>query len=228
MANRNSIIQNASPALQKELARVAQPIDLPQGKILFEQDGQIDLVVFPDRGMVSFVGLTTKGDALEIAMIGRDGAAGASGVLTDEKAYCRATMQIAGAGTAIPVRVVRDLALAHAELRKALVDSEQLVVRQAIQSAVCVATHDVASRFARWLLRCRDATQTDILGLTHEYIAQMLAVRRASVSAAAHDLQERGLIRYHRGVIHILDAKGIHDISCECYEKQDQVGGAGR
>lgn len=161
-------------------------------------------------------------------MIGRDGAAGGGAVLTDDKAYCRATVQIAGAGTAIPVRVLRDILGEHPELRKALADSEQLVIRQAIQSAVCVATHDVSSRFARWLLRCRDATQSDILGLTHEYIAQMLAVRRASVSAAAHDLQERGLIRYHRGVIHVLDPKGIHAVSCECYEKQDQQGGAGR
>lgn len=61
MANRNAIFQEASPALQKALARVAQPMDLPQGKLLFDQDAHIETVVFPDRGMISFVGLTTKG-----------------------------------------------------------------------------------------------------------------------------------------------------------------------
>lgn len=225
---RNGLLEKISPELKKALARHSQPIDLPQGKVLFEQDMPIENVIFPDRGMVSFVGQTAKGDALEIAMIGRDGAVGSSAIVAEPNAYCRTTVQIAGAGTVIPVRHVREIAANSQELRKALAESEQLVVRQVVQSAVCVATHDVQSRFARWLLRCRDATHSDVLPLTHEYIAEMLAVRRASVSAAAIDFQKKGLIRYNRGVIHVLDADALHATSCECYEKQDAPGGAGR
>lgn len=225
---RNAFLAKLPADLGKILFRQAQSIELPQGRILYDQDSQIEHVLFPERGMISFVGHTVKGDQLEIAMIGRDGAVGASAVLSDDGAYCRTTVQIAGSGIVVPVRYVREVASSSPELRKALAESEHLVMRQIVQSAVCVATHDVQSRFARWLLRCRDATASDILPLTHEYISEMLAVRRASVSEAAMEFQKKGMIRYHRGIIHILDPSAIHDISCECYETQDPPGGAGR
>jgi CRP-like cAMP-binding protein len=225
---RNRILDLLPADLKKIAARAGQPVDLPQGKLLYEQDSIIEHVYFPDRGMISLVGATQRGDSLEIAMVGIDSAAGCSAVLSEPEAYCRATVQITGAGFAIPARVLRDLSDKHLGLRKVLAESEQLVVRQVVQSAVCIATHDVPSRFARWLLRCRDATRSDVLPLTHEYIAEMLAVRRASVSAAALEFQKKGLIRYQRGTINILDAHALHDVSCECYERQDPPGGAGR
>src|SRR6185312_12531552 len=89
---------------------------------------------------------------------------------------------------------------------------------QAQQSAACNATHVVESRFARWLLRAADLCGSDVLPLTQEYIAQMLGVRRTSVTLVARTLQKAGLIRYTRGHIKILDKPALKETACECYK----------
>jgi CRP-like cAMP-binding protein len=93
------------------------------------------------------------------------------------------------------------------------------VLAQAQQSAGCNASHTVEARMCRWLLRIRDLTQSDELKLTQEYLAQMLGVRRTSVSLVAKTLQKGGLISYRRGNIKITDVEGMRSCACECYEK---------
>jgi hypothetical protein len=65
------------------------------------------------------------------------------------------------------------------------------------------------------LLRSRDLSASDTLALTQEFLADMLGVRRSSVSPVVVTLQRAGLIRYSRG--QILDLEGLRDASCECY-----------
>ncbi len=99
-----------------------------------------------------------------------------------------------------------------------LIRHEQVILAQAQQSAACNAIHKVEARLARWLLRTRDLAGTDLLLLTQEYLAEMLGVRRSSVSLVAHTLQEAGLIRYSRGNIKINDLEGLREVACECYQ----------
>ena len=95
---------------------------------------------------------------------------------------------------------------------------EQQKFAEVQQSAICVAAHQVEARFARWLLRARDLADSDELHFTQEYLAEMLAVRRTSVSAAAAQFQAKGLIRYARGDIEILDVESLKALACECYD----------
>jgi CRP-like cAMP-binding protein len=94
---------------------------------------------------------------------------------------------------------------------------EQAVYAQAQQSTACMAAHDVQARLCRWLLRARDLSGSDTLNFTQEFLAEMLGVRRTSVTIDAHTLQNAGLIKYSRGKIQILDIEGLHDGACECY-----------
>ena len=89
---------------------------------------------------------------------------------------------------------------------------------QAQQSAACNATHTVEARLARWLLRSRDLQGSDDLPFTQEFIAEMMGVRRTSVSVVANTLQQAGLVRYSRGHIRILNLEGLRASACECYE----------
>jgi CRP-like cAMP-binding protein len=73
------------------------------------------------------------------------------------------------------------------------------------------------SRLARWLLRAADLRGSDELPLTQEYIAQMLGVRRTSVTVVARTLQEAGMIRYKRGHINLIDVPALQETACECY-----------
>ena len=89
---------------------------------------------------------------------------------------------------------------------------------QAQQSAACNASHGVEARLARWLLRTRDlAGGSHKLDLTQEFLAQMLGVRRTSVSLVAHALQNAGVIHYRRGHVEITNLEGLQETSCECY-----------
>ena len=84
-------------------------------------------------------------------------------------------------------------------------------------AAACNVTHVIESRLARWLLRAADLRGSDELPLTQEYIAQMLGVRRTSVTVVARTLQEAGMIRYKRGHINLIDVPALQETACECY-----------
>jgi CRP-like cAMP-binding protein len=81
-----------------------------------------------------------------------------------------------------------------------------------------MANHEVEARLCRWLLRARDLSASDQLPFTQEFLAEMLGVRRTSVTTVAHTLQEAGMIKYTRGKIEILNTEGLRDSACECYE----------
>ena len=87
----------------------------------------------------------------------------------------------------------------------------------AIQSAACNALHSVEARFARWLLTCHDRISSDRIALTQEFLADMLGVQRTTVTAVARSLQKKGVIRYRRGVVDIIERPLLEQIACECY-----------
>ncbi|MGB7259487.1 MAG: helix-turn-helix domain-containing protein, partial [Pseudolabrys sp.] len=101
--------------------------------------------------------------------------------------------------------------------RSRLIRHEQVLFAQSQQSAACNASHTVEARMCRWLLRMRDLAGSDDLVLTQEFLAQMLGVRRPSVSIVANTLQKEGLIKYSRGNMRLLDIKGLLAGTCECY-----------
>ena len=94
---------------------------------------------------------------------------------------------------------------------------EQTVYAQASQSAACMAAHHVEARLCRWLLRARDLADTDNLQFTQEFLAEMLGVKRTSVTLHARTLQQAGIIKYSRGRIQITDVEAMQEMVCECY-----------
>ena len=90
-------------------------------------------------------------------------------------------------------------------------------LRYASQTVACNLLHSVEQRMCRWLLMCRDRVETEEFTLTHEFLAEMLGVRRQTVTVIAGKLQAAGLITYHRGVVRILHPKRMEEASCECY-----------
>jgi CRP-like cAMP-binding protein len=149
-------------------------------------------------------------------MVGKDSVYGASAAL-DGIALNDAIVQIEGVCSALNVQELRTAADKSPTFRTTLIRHEQALFAQAIQAAGCNASHAIEARLARWLLRARDLQGSDSLGLTQEFLAQMLGVQRTSVSTVANSLQRAGLIRYSRGQVEILDPKGLEASSCECY-----------
>jgi CRP-like cAMP-binding protein len=126
-------------------------------------------------------------------------------------------VQMAGSAGTIEVSRLRQLANEFEPFRSLLIRHEQVLFAQSQQSAACNASHTVEARMCRWLLHMRDFAGSDDLMLTQEFLAQMLGVRRPSVSIVASPLQKAGLIKYSRGRIRVLDVKGLKKEACECY-----------
>jgi hypothetical protein len=70
---------------------------------------------------------------------------------------------------------------------------------------------------ARWILMSNDRLGGDKLHLTHEFLAHMLGMRRASVTVALGFLQKKNLIRSTRGTVEIRNRSALESAACECY-----------
>jgi CRP-like cAMP-binding protein len=191
--------------------------DLPQGRVLYETGDTISVVYFPLAGMVSLVVHLASGDMVEAAMIGRNGLVGGSAAFYGNVSINRAVVQIAGSASVIDVDLFQELAEQSATFRSSVTRHEQFLMAQAQQSAACNASHALEAHFASWLLRCRDLLESEDIALTQEYLAEMLGVRRTSVSLVAHTLQQAGIIQYRRGRIRIVNVEGLQETACECY-----------
>ncbi len=194
-------------------------VPLKQGTVLAEQGDTIDQVYFPHSGMVSIVVVLSGGEkSVETATVGREGAVGAIAGLGERNAIARAIVQVEGHGARIPARAFQAAVRQSPFLRDFIVRYQEMLLHQAQQSTACNALHEARPRLCRWLLQTRDRLDSDTVALTQEFLAQMLGVRRTTVTELARGLQSKGLVRYKRGKIEILDRQGLEACACECYE----------
>ena len=192
-------------------------IELKFGDVLAEAGAPIRQVYFPYSGVISLVVELDIGMMIETAMVGRDGAFNAASALDGKISLNKGIVQSAGSAGTIEVSRLRRLANELEPFRAILIRHEQVLFAQSQQSAACNASHSVEARMCRWLLYMRDLAGSDDLMLTQEFLAQMLGVRRPSVSLVANTLQKEGLIKYSRGRMRLLNVKGLQKGACECY-----------
>jgi CRP-like cAMP-binding protein len=192
-------------------------VHLAQGIVLQEQGDRIDDVYFPNEGIVSLLAVMQQGEAIETATIGREGAVGSLAGLGPRRSHTRAVVQVAGTASKISAARFCKAAAHSAAIRDSIVRYGEMLLIQVQQTAACNALHDVEERLSRWLLQARDRVDGNTIRLTHEFLSQMLGVRRPTVTVVARMLQDAGLIRYHRGHIEIVDRRGLEARACECY-----------
>jgi CRP-like cAMP-binding protein len=130
----------------------------------------------------------------------------------------QAIVQIADGGWRMKTEVFKHEIESNGELANLTRRYLQALFTQVAQTASCNRMHPIVKRLARWLLLMQDRVESDVLQLTHEFIATMLGARRAGVTIAAGRLQAAGIITYHRGRVTILDQKKLEEASCECHK----------
>jgi CRP-like cAMP-binding protein len=218
MPHSNAIIAALPSSDAAALLPLLKNVHLESKTILFNPGDLIDSVYFPTSAVVSLVVALSTGEMVEGAMVGKDGVVGVAAALDSKLALTQAIVQLPGDAFACDASAFKGVALQSERLLSLLFRHEQAVYAQAQQSTACMATHDVRSRLCRWLLRARDLSGSDHLAFTQEFLAEMLGVRRTSVTFDAHALQHAGLIKYSRGKIQILNVDGLQQGACECYE----------
>jgi len=202
-------------------------VDLVFGDILCEPEQPFLHVYFPLTGFVSRVTALAGHPALEMGLVGNEGMLGATLSLGVNGAPMRAVVQGAGSALRMTASHLRRELNRCPCLQRTLNRYLFVLLAQLSQIVACTHFHEIEQRLACWLLMTHDRAHADHLHLTHAYLADMLGVRRSGVSIAAGALQQRGLIRYTRGEISILDRKGLESAACECYVAmlQDYVQG---
>jgi CRP-like cAMP-binding protein len=192
-------------------------VELKLGDVIAQTGSRVHKVYFPHSGVISLVVELNVGNMVETAMIGCDGLVNGSSALDGKVSLNKIIVQLAGIASVIDIGRFRAMLKKSKGFSELIVRHEQVLFAQSQQSAACNAKHTVEKRMCRWLLRLRDLADGDNLTLTQEFLAQMLGVRRASVSGVAKTLQRGGLIKYSRGHIRLVDVAGLRKGSCECY-----------
>jgi len=193
-------------------------VSLQQGVVLFEAGDEVDQIYFPHYGMLSLLAVLRDGKAIETATVGREGVVGAMAGLGLYKSLVRVVVQMPMACSRIAATHFRTTTAASDPVRNLCIRYNEVLLSQARVTAACNALHPIEARFCRWLLQSADRSASETVALTQEFLAEMLGVRRTSVTEVASKVQNAGVITYSRGVIRILDRPTLMRMSCECYE----------
>ena len=196
-------------------------VELRDGDTLAKPGDEIRTIYFPHSGIVSFMVEANNGRVVQTSMVGRDGVIGAAQALDDKVSLNKIIVEMQGTASAIDRAPIREAVLTGSAIRRVLASYEQFFVADIQQTAVCNALHDVSERMSRWILRMMDLAGTD-LEITQEQLAEMIGVRRSTITEAAGLLQSSGLISYKRGTIHISDVGRLKLSTCECHESVRQ------
>lgn len=215
---RNDLLANLlSLVSNRRLESLLEPVPLKTQQVIYEPGDRVRHAVFPERGVISIVNVMQDAKAIEVGTIGHEGMSGVAAVWGVDFVPYRCIVQVGG--SALRLKSDDLLKEAHAEARIQRLLSRYYVAftSQIMQSAACAGLHSVEQRCCRWLLAMDDRADSDQFSLSHEFLALMLGTRRTSVSLSMKKLQDRSLIKYHRGTITIVDRAGLETRACECY-----------
>jgi CRP-like cAMP-binding protein len=213
----NRLLRALSPDDLDPLRAHLETVPLAHKQTLSSPGTSIDHVYFPEEGMVSLVQPLDDGITIEVGMIGNEGLVGTPVLLGADSSPLEAMVQIPGSALRMSVTAFREEVGRRTGLLGVLLRYVQALHVQVSLTAACNGRHAVPERLARWLLTAHDRSPNDQLPLSHEFLSQMLGVRRAGVTVALGTLKTAGLIRNSHARVHILDRSGLEAASCDCY-----------
>ena len=213
----NSLLDRFPPGTVGKLD--LEPVTLRSHDVLAKADERCKWLYFPHRGaVVSLTRGTSAGTTVEVGIIGAEGVVGFQYLLAARPMGSDSVVQVSGDGSRARIEVMQSLFDSNTAVRKLLLDRSMTFLNQVSQHAVCNRVHSIEQRLAKWILAVRDRIESDELDLTHDFLAQMLGIRRPGVTLTIGALTLDGLVTHERGVIRIRDREGLVARACECYE----------
>jgi CRP-like cAMP-binding protein len=221
----NRLLDALADEERSRLAGEVEEVQLELKERLCEAGGRIDSVYFPLTAVVSMLNDADGSGGVEIATIGNEGLVGVSLSWDATTLNPAEFLQVQVPGLALRMNAevfVRDFSQGNG-LTDIVHRYTQAFVSQLSQQVACNGLHSIEERCARWLLLTHDRVGSNDFPITQEFLAQMLGVRRPSVTVVAGILQQAGFIRYRRGMVQITDRRGLEAASCECYRVLREV-----
>jgi CRP-like cAMP-binding protein len=213
----NHLLASLPPAEHERLTGMMKIVSLETKETLYDDGKTIKNVYFPIDGVASMLSVLDEG-LVEIATVGNEGMIGVPLFLGSQSSAMRSFQQVPGHAWKMSARDFQREAAAGGPLNEVMRRYTQALFTQIAQSTGCNRMHTIEQRCARWLLMTHDRVASDTFPLTHQFLAQMLGVRRATVTEVMGELQNRGLLTYRRGTVQIVDRKKLEKVSCECYQ----------
>lgn len=214
---KNSVLAAIPGQEYEQIKPHLKPVELALGDILFEPPDVIRSVYFPTSSIISFLTELPDGDSVEVGLVGYEGMAGVDVILGVSTASKVATVQHAGHALKIAAPILKEIFNRGGKLQQYLLQYTHALMSQISASVLCNAHHRIDGRLARWILMYHSRVDTDEFFMTHEFMANMLGIRRAGVSEVAKKLQHEGLIDYNRGHFRIINRKGLEEKACGCF-----------
>lgn len=213
----NALLARLPPGEYPQVAAYLHPVELSRRDPIYELGGSVEAVYFPLDAVVSLV-TSADGHTVEVATVGNEGMVGLPTFLGSSASPHTAFCQVPGRVLWMSTPALEEVLTEAASLGWLLRLYAQATLVQLSQNVACNRLHLVEQRAARWLLTTHDRVGRDDFELTQNFLAQMLGVRRATVSETATSLQDRGLISYRYGKIAIRDRARLEEVTCGCYE----------
>lgn len=189
---------------------------LQAGQLIFRPQELIQFAYFPVTAIIALQIDISDGSSADIAWVGKEGLVG-SGVMGGNQNFSRARVKFSGFAYKLPLQVFQsELAQDRAFLRIWMAATRQMILQIAMPS-VCSSKHSNEQQIVRWILNTLDKTQGQVLQVTHQEIADVLGIRRESVTLSAGRLSQEGLLEVSRGQLQVLDRVQLQARACECY-----------
>ena len=215
----NRLLAVLSPEMRGRLLRAGKLEAFDAYQVLYTAGRQITHVYFPLSGVISLMIKMTNSDDVEVTTVGNEGVVGVSVILGVMSTTTHALGQIPGRALNVSAQIIlTEMQGGDSPLSHLLRSYAEATIVQLAQYTACNKTHSNEQRCARWLLTTHDRVEGDEFMLTQEFLAEMLGVRRATVTMIAGNLQKAGVIDYSRGRIRIVNRRGLESVACECYD----------
>jgi CRP-like cAMP-binding protein len=217
--SRRNYLLSALPSDEFERIRPGlELISLEFGSVLVESGERSKYAYFPTTAILARLYLTENGTSTEIGMVGNDGMLGIELWMGDELTMSRAVVHSSGKAFRLSTAILKAAFAEGRAFHDLLLRYAFKFITQISQTAVCNRHHPIEKKVARWLLQTSDYSDSDAVTITQDWTAQMLGVRRESVTVAEARLTDMGLIKNGRGNVTILDRPGLELAACECYD----------
>lgn len=217
--HRNRLLALLPEVDRQALEAQADIVALQEYDELYPADGHIEYVYFPLTFMASILVEAGNSTEVDLATIGNEGMLGNMIVLNVWRSWGRTLVQVSGLAVRLPTAALLTHLERQPRLRIILSHYQDAFTRQIFQVGACNLLHPMEERCARWLLMTHDRVGRTTFALTQQFLAQMLGVRRATVSLALRLLRRAGLITYVRGRFRIRNRAGLEDVACPCYAR---------
>lgn len=217
VARENRLLASLPANDLERIANSLEPVALKRGETIYHEGTKIDHVYFPTGALISLVASMQDGTVVEVAVVGREGMVGLPLALGTETSPRKVVAQAPGSALRLPADIFLREMMNGNELPERLKRYTMVHLTQTTQWVACNRLHSLEERLARWLLASADATGSEQFELTQDFIAQMLGVRRPSVTVIVRGFEKQGMVQTSRGRIRISNRAALEHAVCECY-----------